>query len=126
MSLMDDVLATEFSERFVALMKNRMVVSFHKYGRVADTVGRVDRLKSLRQRLQRYEETGNTEWLVDAANFAMIEFMHPAHAEAHFRGTDSDESPGRVRADGRNDASPNLPADLAVQKLKDRMAREGD
>jgi hypothetical protein len=26
----------------------------------------------------------------------MMEFMHSAHPDAHFRATDSDESPGRV------------------------------
>lgn len=28
------------------------------------------------------------------ANFAMIEYMHPSHPQAHFRATGSDESPG--------------------------------
>lgn len=77
---------TEFSNDFVAKMQNRMAVSFHKYGPVAEAYPRkIDALKSLRDRLRKYEETGNTEWLVDAANFAMIEFMHPGHESAHFQ-----------------------------------------
>lgn len=92
---------TEMNVKFVQGMANRMAVSFHKYGPLsAGYPDRIDALASLRQRLNMYEETGNTEYLIDAANFAMIEFMHPAHIEAHFTATDSDGSPGRVRADG--------------------------
>ncbi len=78
-------------------MRNRMAVSFHKYGPVkAVFPHKVSALNSLQTRLREYERTGNTEFLIDAANFAMIEFMHPSHKEAHFKGTDSNESPGRV------------------------------
>jgi hypothetical protein len=34
---------------------------------------------------------------MDAGNCAMIEFMFPQHPNAHFRATDSTESPGRSR-----------------------------
>ncbi len=87
---------TEYSQEFLDGMLNRMAVSFHKYGPVADAYPhKVSALRSLRQRLAEYERTGNTEFLIDAANFAMIEFMHPSHEQAHFRATDSSESPGR-------------------------------
>ena len=33
---------------------------------------------------------------MDAANYAMFEFMYPQHPEAHFRATDSHESAGIV------------------------------
>jgi hypothetical protein len=99
---MDWLPPSEFSEKFVEYMRNRMAVSFHKYGPVADAYpAKVDAVASLMKRLERYAETGNTEWLVDAANFAMIEFMHPRHENAHFAGTDSDASPGRVSAGGK-------------------------
>lgn len=95
---------TEFSVEFVQQMANRMAVSFHKYGLVADAHDRCDHIASLQQRLDLYRETGNTEWLVDVANFAMMEHMkHPDQ----FRATDSDESPGRTRADGTVDAERN-------------------
>ena len=101
MKTLEEILATEFSEVFVQGMRDRMVVSFHKYGALALAYPeRVDAIASLQARLQRYAETGNTEWLVDVANFAMIEFMRPRHPQAHFRGTDSHESPGRETADG--------------------------
>jgi hypothetical protein len=87
---------SEFSCEFVEKMKQRMVTSYFKYGPVAENYGksRVDAIASLKKRLAKYEATGNTEWLVDVANFAMIEFMYPQHRKAHFRPTDSTESPG--------------------------------
>lgn len=87
---------SEFSDAFTQGMADRMAVSYCKYGAVKDAYpSRVDAIASLKKRLERYEETGNTEWLMDVANFAMIEFMHPRHPDAHFRATDSRESPGR-------------------------------
>ena len=94
--------ASEFDEHFVRCMKNRMTVSFHKYGAVKDAYPhKVDAMESAKVRIERYHETGNTEWLVDAANFLMIEFMLPRHKDAHFEGTDSHASPGRINADGK-------------------------
>ena len=92
-----EILGTEFSEDFVQKMKNRMVVSFCKYGSIAEGYPKnVNAIESLKVRLEKYEETGNTEFLCDVANFAMIEFMLPRHEKAHFKPTDSNESPGRV------------------------------
>jgi hypothetical protein len=87
---------SETSQKFLQGMADRMGVSYCKYGAVADAYPqRVDAIKSLKARLDRYAEDGNTEWLMDVANFAMIEFMRPAHKKAHYRPTDSSESPGR-------------------------------
>lgn len=88
---------TEFSQTFVQGMANRMSLSFLKYGAVADAYPeKVNALESMQVRLAKYAATGNTEFLEDAANFLMIEFMHPRHPEAYFAGTDSKDSPGRV------------------------------
>ncbi len=105
----DDILPkSEFSHQFVEYMKNRMFISFNKYGPVADGFPhKVNAIESLHLRLKKYEETGNTEYLVDAANFAMIEFMHPKHKNAHFEGTDNAGSPGRVTTEGRITKRPN-------------------
>jgi hypothetical protein len=101
---------TEWSRKFIVGMLNRMEVSFHKYGPVKDAYPfNVDAIASLKQRLAKYAEDGNTEWLMDVANFAMIEFMLPGHPEAHYAAQDSDTSPGRtgvkgVVSDARNDS----------------------
>jgi hypothetical protein len=92
---------SEFSFEFVQGMANRMAVSYFKYGKVADGYpSRVNALKSLNQRIKQYLDTGNTEFLIDAANFAMIEFMCPSMEDAEFVATDSDGSPGRTFTDG--------------------------
>lgn len=91
------ILETEFSEPFVQGMRDRMVMSSYKYGLLTNAYpSKVDAIRSLMQRLHKYAATGNTEFLIDAANFAMIEFMHPRHPQAHFKATDDDDSPGRT------------------------------
>ena len=50
--------------------------------------------KSIKRRLELYEETHNTEYLVDVANFAMIEYKYPSFTNAKYMPTDSDKSPG--------------------------------
>ncbi len=118
------ILAHSFSERFADGMRARMVVSHHKYGHLADAYPeKIDSLRCLRERLARYEETGNAEWLIDTANFAMIEFMHPSHPLAHFRPTDSDESPGLVTQDGGRQHGAHKAEDQAVRSLRARYAR---
>ena len=94
--LAGSVPGSEFSRFFVQGMADRMAMSFHKYGNVSAAYPRkVDAIGSLEIRLCKYQETGNTEFLMDVANFAMIEFMHPRHIGAYFKATDSLESPGR-------------------------------
>ena len=100
--------SSEFSHEFLQGMVDRMAVSYHKYGAVKDAYPfHVDALKSLRDRLTKYDETGNTEYLIDAANFAMIEFMCPARPDAFFKATDAGESPGRRAASGRTTLATN-------------------
>lgn len=88
---------SEFSIEFIQGMANRMSVSFYKYGLIAEAYpAKVNAIASMKLRIKKYEETGNLEWLMDAANFAMIEYMLPRHPDAHYRATDSVESPGRI------------------------------
>lgn len=105
----EKIIATECSEQFFQGMKNRMMVSYYKYGAISEVYpDKVDAIASLMERLKKYATDGNTEWLIDAANFAMIEFIHPRHHQAHFKGTDDDASPGRrVLKTGRLDKRDN-------------------
>lgn len=85
------ILETEYSERFDDIRKNMMVISFYKYGPLRDNYEKfksIDAIKSLEKRLEKYKETGNTEFLADIANFAMIEFMHPSIEGAEYKPTD--------------------------------------
>jgi len=92
---------TEVCVPFIKGMVLRMCLSREKYGAVKDGYPeKVDAIGSLKVRLQKYEETGNTEYLMDVGNFAMIEFMLPRHPKAHYKATDSNESPGRLSTTG--------------------------
>lgn len=97
----------EFAPEFLQGMVNRMIVSFHKYGPIREAYPEeLSALGSLAGRMQLYQETGNTEYLIDVANFAMIEFMHPSHPKAHF--DPEGRSPGRIRRSGRVTDKANL------------------
>ena len=91
-------MSQEYSERFDTLRRNRMEVSFYKYGpaRKNFATGNVQAIPSMERCIKKYQETGNTEYLVDAANYLMLEFMFPQHPKAHFRATSSEESAGIV------------------------------
>lgn len=84
-------MSEEYSERFDELRKNRVEVSYHKYGpaRKNFKTGNVQALPSMERCIEKYNSTRNTEYLVDAANYLMFEFMYPQHPKAHFKATDS-------------------------------------
>ena len=91
---------SEFSQQFVQGMYDRMCVSFFKYGTAANGFPqKVDAIATLRLCLDAYAMDGNTEHLMDAGNYAMIEFMRPRHPKAHFAATDSKGSVGRRKVD---------------------------
>jgi hypothetical protein len=106
----DGTPTSEFDAKFLQGMLDRMAMSFYKYGRVADAFPqKIDAIASADLRLKEFKRTGNLEMLMDAANFLMIEFMHPRHKKAHFKPTDSHESPGRKWVDEKNpNARPNV------------------
>lgn len=88
----------EYSDKFDELRKNRVETSYFKYGPARQNFGRgyVDAIGSLEKCLQKYKDTGNTEYLCDLANYAMFEYMYPQHEKAHFKATESGESAGIV------------------------------
>lgn len=86
---------------FLQGMMNRLSISHWKYGSIHKSFPKHRKgVDNIQIRVDRYLETGNTEWLLDAANYCLIEFMCPSVEGAHFRATDSDESPGAVNTDG--------------------------
>lgn len=88
----------DYSERFDELRKNRCELGYHKYGRTKKNflTGNVDALATAQLCIDKYKETKNTEYLCDAANYLMFEFMWPQIPGAFFKGTDSRESAGIV------------------------------
>ena len=93
--------SSEFSEQFLQGMLDRMGASFAAYGPVKNAFpDKVNAIDTLKDKLKHYAETGNTEFLMDAANYCMIEFMCPKHSDAHYKPTDAKDSRGRVWNDG--------------------------
>ena len=88
----------EYSEIFDELRKNRVKTSFHKYGSAKINFGEklVEALPTAQLCVEKYKATGNTEYLVDAANYLMFEFMYPQQEGAFFQATSSGESAGIV------------------------------
>ena len=71
---------------FFQCMINRLLVGKHRHGKADRSQDYLFRLKGV---LGHYERTGNQEFLVDVANYAMLECMHPSHPESHFESSDS-------------------------------------
>lgn len=89
----DAILKTEYSTAFDEHRKKAMINSYYKYGPLKKNYGEykcMNALRNIELRLQKYRETGNTEFLVDVANFAMLEFMHPSIEGAKFVPTSTD------------------------------------
>lgn len=91
------ILKTEYSEAFDEKRKLLVVQSYYKYGKASRNflTGNVDAIGSLEKCLDKFKETGNTEYLLDVANYAMFRYMFPQKGE-YFKDTDSNESAGIV------------------------------
>lgn len=98
MSRLGKQMPKEYSDLFDNLRQNRVEMSFYKYGPAKDNFGEklVNAIESHDLCVKKYLETGNTEYLCDAANYLMFEFMYPQHENAHFKPTGSDESAGGI------------------------------
>ena len=95
MSDREEILRRSFSEAFVSKMRNAIEMSHYKYGWASKTYPELAQAyKNIEVRLNLYLETHNKDYLVDIANFAMLEFMFPAFDDARYTPTDSDQSPG--------------------------------
>ena len=93
----DPLLKTEYSEKFDEIRKGLVIQSYYKYGKASRNCvsGNVDAIGSLEKCIAKFKETGNTEYLADAANYCMFRFMFPQGNE-RFKRTDSGESAGIV------------------------------
>lgn len=91
----EEIMKRDFSEEFVIKMKNSIEMSHHKYGWMSQTYPELAQaVKCIQERLDLYNKTHNKDYLIDIANFAMIEYMYPSYEDAKYIPTDSDKSPG--------------------------------
>ena len=95
-SLRDMILREDYSEKFDDIRKAMVITSHYKYGAVKNNFGNlggVDAIRTLKMCLEKFEQTGNTEYLADVANYAMFRFMFPREGE-FYKPTDSNGSAG--------------------------------
>ena len=95
-SLRDKILKNDYSEEFDSIRKAMVITSHYKYGAVKNNfgdLGGVDAIETLKMCLEKFEQTHNTEYLADVANYAMFRFMFPKQGE-FYKATDSNGSVG--------------------------------
>lgn len=87
----------QYSPDFLRAMADAMIVSGFKYGDLYVAYpDKVDALASMQARVTRYLDTGDKRYLIDAANFLMIEFLAPRLPGAFYDLDAVNESIGRV------------------------------
>ena len=89
-------LKTEYSEKVDEIRKKLVETSFYKYGSARNNFARgyVNALESHDLCIEKYKETKNTEYLLDAMNYLMFEYMYPQLQGAYYRSTNETESAG--------------------------------
>ena len=88
---------SEYSEEFDRLRRNRVEVSYYKYGPARKNFGegRVDAISTAERCIDAFKRDHNTEHLIDAANYLMFQYMYPLPGE-FFEATGSEGSVGTV------------------------------
>jgi hypothetical protein len=78
-----------FSPVIYQLMHNRLIMGRFRYGGVKGDVNKqYDRIGSIKKRIEKYEENGNLETLIDIANLVLLEYMHSDHPLRHWSASD--------------------------------------
>lgn len=118
----DSVPQDQIDIPFIQGMLNRMAVGFHNYGHMRRYENKSNSLKNVKIRLEKYEQSHNTEFLIDAANFTMMEFVKPGFEDAFFKSTTKEESPGVIV----NGKLVKGKEDYEVPPVMRKFLREGD
>lgn len=92
---LDELRKTEWSSEFENLMRNRLLMGSIRYGKmghgsVPKNKPYYNRIESIRKRLSFFENTGNSEWLVDIANMCLLMFEERQHPNFHFESKDDE------------------------------------
>jgi hypothetical protein len=73
----------------IEMMRRRILMGIYRHGSYQDpNQPKYDRVSSALARLKLYQEMGNGEYLLDAANLCLIEFVKRTHPKFHFTATD--------------------------------------
>lgn len=101
LKLPDMVPLNQIDIPFIQGMLDRMAVGFFNYGHMRRYEVKSHSLKNVMIRLNHYKKTKNTEFLIDAANYCMMEFCVPSIKGAFFEPTTKKQSPGAI-VDGKH------------------------
>lgn len=87
---LESLATSEWSPTFEKYMRNRLILGAFRYG-LLNSPGKEtwDRVSSIIKRAELYQQTGNTEYLVDIANMAMLEYEEGKHPTKHFAAIDN-------------------------------------
>lgn len=83
---------TEWSPEFERLMRNRLLMGALRYGTLEHkrkVGGKWDLVGAVKKKVELYEKTGNLEYLVDSANYCLLEFECGKHPNRHFHALDN-------------------------------------
>lgn len=92
----NEILKTEYDKQLDEIRKNMVLQSFYKYGPAKHNFGEhlVDPIDTCERCVKKYLGSHNKEYLADAMNYLMFEWMYPGFDDAFYKQTDSDESAG--------------------------------
>ena len=88
--------SNEYSEEVDNIRKKMCLTSYYKYGSAKENFGKglVDSLETHEKCIKKYKETKNKEYLLDAMNYLMFEFMYPQIDGTYYKPTESKDSAG--------------------------------
>ena len=87
-----DLEKSEWSTTFEGYMRNRLLMGAMRYGTLAEKRKRKikwDLMGAIESKIKLHHETGNDEYLVDIANYCLLEFEVGDHPKKHFRALDN-------------------------------------
>ena len=96
---------SEWSDEFERLMRNRLLMGAMRYGTFEEKKATMyskdpwDLLTPVRTKLELYQSTGNSEYLVDAANYLLLAFEFDPHPNKHFQALDDHHDHCRRKSD---------------------------
>jgi len=99
MPSLEELRETEWVPEFEEKMRNRCIMGSFRYERMATKAlpeNKYNWIEDTLRRIKLYEDTGNTEHLVDAANLLMFEFKFGVHPNHHFSSVDDGEHGKKV------------------------------
>jgi hypothetical protein len=93
----EQIKESQYNSLFVKLMNNRMVMGFFRYGNKYTRKTYYHYINAAKRRIVKYEETGNLECLIDAANILRMEFDTPQNPKAYFKAEDDGEHSQNIK-----------------------------